>query len=120
MLNAFPRFGIQLPPRTQSHTLILAKLACAKASLEHLINLLQRSILDLGQEEEDPRRRDTARGKPYESISRTPVHRLWVDKVRRRERSEPCAYETSTGRKTEGVAPQALRGQLTAGEPGVC
>jgi hypothetical protein len=120
MLNALPRLGIQLPHCTQPHTLVLTKLTCAKAGFEHLIDLLQRPILDLWQEEEDPRRRDTARWEPYESVPWPPVHRLWVNKIRRRKRSKPSAYEPSTSRKTESVAPQALRGQFTAREPGVC
>ena len=53
------------------------------------------------------------------TVLRTPVQRIRVDKVGRGEGREPGACEADGGGQPEGVAAEALAGDLAACEPRV-
>lgn len=53
------------------------------------------------------------------TVLRTPVERIGIDKIRRREGGEPGAGKTDCGSHAEGVGAEALRGDFAAGKPGV-
>jgi hypothetical protein len=116
-LNTLPRLPIQIHTPT---TNIRPKLARRQPRLKHLVNLLERPILDFRQEEEDPRRRNNARREPNESVPRTPVERLDVEEVWCGKGSQPRAYEAGGGCEPESVGAQALGGEFATTEPGVC
>lgn len=85
----------------------------------HLVNLLQSPALDFWQEEEYPERGNTGGWEPDEAVAWAPVEGRGVDEVGCCVLGEPCHQETHCGRKTEGVASEALGGDFAAGEPGI-
>ena len=86
------------------HTALVAEeLAGGETSLEHLLNLLQGTILGLWNEEPDKCCGDQARWEPDVAVLRTPVHSGRVNEVWGSEGSEPGANEANTGGKSESV-----------------
>ena len=79
---AVPHFALD---RGSSSANIGAELAGRQASLEHLVNLFQRSALDLREVEVDEKSSEQTGRYPDVTVLRTPVERRRVDEVWRSE-----------------------------------
>lgn len=64
-------------------------------------------------------RSEPARRDPDVTISRSPIQRRRINKIRRSECRQPRRQECDGSRQTERVGPKPLRGQFTARNPGI-